>query len=56
MEDKFKVAIFGIGSVSAIVITCIFNGVDGIVVGAGVGIIGSIVGYCFGRKKNNKGD
>ena len=49
MEDKAVVAIVGIASVAAIACTCVAKGMDGALVGTVCTIIGTIVGYVFGK-------
>lgn len=51
MKDKFIVAMVGIGAVTAIVCTCIVCGINGTIVAGGIGIIGTITGYVFGKVK-----
>jgi len=51
MKDKMIVAIVGILSISAIVCTCVLSGIDGTLVAGGVGVIGTITGYVFGKVK-----
>jgi len=51
MEDKHIVAVAGILSIAGIVVACIFNGLNGTIIAGGCGIIGTIVGYCFGKVK-----
>lgn len=50
MKGKFIVALVGIIAVTSIVTVCIFNGIDGYIVASGIGAIGTLVGYCFGKK------
>lgn len=50
MKPKFIVAIVGIATIGAIIVACILKGIDGTVVAAGCGMIGSIVGFAFGKK------
>jgi len=49
LKDKNIVAIVGIGGITTIVTACIFNNIDGTIIASGCGIIGTIVGYCFGK-------
>lgn len=49
MQGKFIVAIVGLVSIASIVVACIVRGIDGTVVAGGVGVIGTICGYCFGK-------
>lgn len=45
------VAITGILAVTTIVCVCILTGINGTVVASGTGIIGTIMGYVFGKVK-----
>ena len=54
MKDKTIVALFGIGAITAIVITCAYKNIDGTIIAGGRGIIGTIIGYCFGYKGGGK--
>jgi len=51
LKDKTVVAIVGIGGITTIVVACIFNNIDGTIIASGCGIIGTIVGYVFGKVK-----
>lgn len=46
MPNKTIVAI---GALTAIIITCIFNNIDGAIVGIGVAAIAGLGGYIAGR-------
>lgn len=50
MKDKAIVAVVGIASVTAIGCVCIATGQDGAIVGTVTGIIGTIIGYVFGKQ------
>lgn len=52
MESRFVVALFGIGCITTIVVTCVVKGIDGTIVAGGCAAIGTIVGYCFNKMKN----
>ena len=52
MQDRTIVAIFGISTIGAIIIACVYKNIDGTIIAGGCGIIGTIVGYCFGKVKN----
>ena len=51
MEDRMIVAIVGIIGIVAIIVACIFNGINGTIIAGGCGLIGTIVGYVFGKVK-----
>jgi len=40
-----------IGAIAAIVITCIFKDIDGVVVSTGIGLIAGLAGYAVGKAK-----
>lgn len=48
MPNKTIVAI---GAIAAIVISCIFNNIDGAIVGVGVAAIAGLGGYAAGKRK-----
>lgn len=52
MKGKFIVAIAAIIGVTSIVTACVFNGIDGVIAASGVGVIGTITGYAFGKRVN----
>ena len=54
MEDKFIVAIVGIGSVTVIGCVCVARGMDGALIGTVCTLIGTMVGYVFGKKTNGE--
>ena len=54
MEDKAVVAVVGIASVSAIACVCVATGQDGALVGTVCTLIGTIIGYVFGKKANSE--
>lgn len=56
MDDKFKalVACFGIGSVTAIEVAMITQGINGVVATTIVGAITAIVGATIGAKLGSK--
>ena len=54
MKDKFIIALVGIVCITAIVVTCVAKGIDGVVIASGCGLIGTLVGYCFGQKEEKK--
>lgn len=51
MEDRYLVAIVGLVCLTVIVCTAISHGINGVLISSTAGIIGTIVGYCFGVVK-----
>jgi len=52
MKDRSKVAIFGIGCITALEITALVTAhIDGAVLSTIVGMIAGIVGYSYGIQK-----
>jgi len=56
MEDKHIVAVVGIGAVTAIGCTCIAMGQDGVLVGTLCTLIGTIIGFVFGKGTTKNGE
>jgi len=54
MQDKHKVASIGIVCITALGITAVLTGHDSGVITATAGLIGTLVGYCFGSLKREK--
>ena len=52
MKGKFIVALAAIIGVTSIVTALIFNGKDTYLAATGVGVIGTIAGYAFGKRVN----
>lgn len=47
MRDEYKIAIIGIFAIVAIEAMALFNGIDGLALGAATTGIGAILGYVF---------
>ena len=51
MKDRFIIALTGVICITAITVSCIVTGIDGVVVGSAIGAIGAIIGGIFGYMK-----
>ena len=54
MNDQTKMGIVGILCLTCILVAALFNGIDGVLIGSIAGIIGTIVGYAFGKTTQEK--
>lgn len=52
MKDKTMITIIGILSIVILESVALFNGIDGIMLTATIGTIATIVGYNYGKSKD----
>lgn len=50
--NKTIIICFGIGAITALEGLALYLGIDGTALAAGIGAIGTLVGYAFGRSQN----